>query len=209
MGERAFVNRQPSFDEARNGMTTTTNEFRTARLIEPYGGSLVDLLEPPASAMELKALATRLPSIQLSERSVCDLELLTVGAFSPLDRFMSRADHERVVGQMRLSGGHLFPIPVPLPVDDETPVVEGGEIALRNSKNELLAVLTVEEIYEWDRKTVAGEVFGTQDPRHPLVAEMERWGRRFVSGPMRVLQLPSRHDFRDLRLSPAETRTRL
>jgi sulfate adenylyltransferase len=188
---------------------TTTTEKPIARLIEPYGGTLVDLIEPAQTALELKALATRLPSIQLSERSVCDLELLAIGAFSPLERFMSRADHDRVVGEMRLASGHLFPIPVPLPVDDEAPVVEGGEIALRNSKNELLAILTVEEIYEWDRKTVAAEVFGTQDPRHPLVAEMERWGRRFVSGPMRVLQLPSRHDFRDLRLSPAETRTRL
>ena len=190
-------------------MTTMTNGIRTATLIEPYGGVLVDLLEPAASVMELKALAARLPSIQLSERSVCDLELLAVGAFSPLDHFLSRADHDRVVGEMRLESGHVFPIPVPLPVDDDAPVAEGKEIALRNSKNELLAVLTVEEIYEWDRKTVAGEVFGTLDPRHPLVAEMERWGGRFVSGPLRVLQLPARHDFRDLRLSPAETRGRL
>jgi sulfate adenylyltransferase len=179
------------------------------QLIPPCGGRLVDLVVPPDEARELLAYSARIPSIQISERAVCDLELLAVGGFSPLDRFMSRADHERVVGEMRLADGHLFPIPVPLPVDDDESVAEGRELALRNSKNELLAILTVEEIYEWDRRRVAGEVFGTLDPRHPLVAEMSRWGRRFASGPLRVVRLPAHHDFRDLRLSAAETRTRL
>ncbi len=176
----------------------------------PYcGGRGVFLLEHGEAVAELAARAVHLPSLQLSERAVCDLELLAVGGFSPLDRFMGRADHDRVVGEMRLAGGHLFPIPVPLPVDDDAPVREGSDVALRNSKNELLAVLSVEEIYEWDRREVAGEVLGTLDPRHPMVAEMEEWGRRFVSGPLRVLRLPSRYDFQDLRMTPAETRARL
>ncbi len=182
---------------------------RTERLISFYGERAVDLLASPEEAAELVARGAHLPSIQLSERAACDLELLAVGAFSPLDRFMNRADHDRVVGEMRLAGGHLFPVPVPLPVDDDAPVAEGRDVALRNSKNELLAIMTVEEIYEWDRRQTAREVFGTLDPRHPLVAEMEWWGRRFISGPMRVVSLPPRYDFRDLRLTPTQTRERL
>lgn len=178
-------------------------------LIEPYGGLLIDLLEPEESRAELKELAGRLPSIQVSERVVCDLELLATGAFSPLDRFLGSEDLERVLADMRLASGHLFPIPVTLPVDDGAPVEVGKELALRNAKNELLAVVEVEEVYSWDKKRFAAGAFGTNDPRHPMVAEIERWGSRFVSGPVRVLQLPRHHDFQDLRLTPAETRRRL
>ena len=178
-------------------------------LIEPCGGHLVDLLEPAESRAELKRLAGQLPSIQVSERVVCDLELLATGAFSPLDRFMGPDDLDRVLDEMRLAGGHLFPIPVTLPIEDDAPVEEGKPLALRNSKNELLAVVEVEEIYAWDKKRVAAQAFGTVDPRHPMVSEMERWGSRFVSGPIRVLDLPAHHDFQELRLNPAETRRRL
>ena len=181
----------------------------TSRLIEPYGGSLVDLVEPPETLARLKSLAAELPSIQISERSLCDLELLATGAFSPLDRFMGEADHQRVLDEMRLESGHVFPIPIPLPVAEDDPVAEGERVVLRDSKNLPLAVLSVEEIYEWDREEVARKAFGTTDPRHPVVAELERWGDRYVSGPMRVLGLPTHHDFRDLRTTPAETRVRL
>jgi len=180
-----------------------------ASLIAPYGGRLVDLMEPAETRAELKELAGRLPSVQVSERVVCDLELLATGAFSPLDRFMGRDDLERVLGEMRLGSGHLSPIPVTLPVDDDAPVEEGKELALRNAKMELLAVVQVEEVYAWDKQRLAAAAFGTTDPRHPMVAEIERWGSRFVSGPVRVLQLPTHHDFQELRLTPAETRRRL
>ena len=83
------------------------------------------------------------------------------------------------------------------------------DIALRNAKNELLAVMTVEEMYPWDLAEVAQKVFGTTDLRHPLVAEMHRWGTLNISGRLRVLQMPSHYDFRELRLTPAQTRARL
>ena len=116
---------------------------------------------------ELKARASNMPSLQLSERSVCDLELLATGGFSPLDRFMSREDHLRVLDEMRLANGHVFPIPVTLPVGPDIDIRLDQEIALRNSMNELLAVMTIEEIYEWDLREVASKVFGTPDLRHP------------------------------------------
>jgi len=182
---------------------------KSVELIPPYGGSLVDLVVGEEEAAELKGRATDLASYQLSDRAACDLELLTTGAFSPLDRFMGEEDHRRVLDEMRLAGGEVFPIPITLPVDDDVEVEEGDEIALRDAKNNILAILSVEEKYAWDRDEVARKAFGSTDPRHPLVAEMERWGGWNLSGPMRVLQTPVHHDFHDLRLTPAATRERL
>jgi sulfate adenylyltransferase len=178
-------------------------------LISPYGGTLVDLLVPAEAIADLKAHASRLPSLQLSERAVCDLEMLAIGAFSPLDRFMGQADFQRVLDEMRLANGAIFPIPITLPVEPGPDIKLGQEIALRNAKNELLAVMTIEEIYPWDRDEVARKAWGSQDLRHPLVAEMHRWGPLNISGRLQVLQLPTHYDFEELRLTPAQTRARL
>ncbi|MBI5292969.1 MAG: bifunctional sulfate adenylyltransferase/adenylylsulfate kinase [Chloroflexi bacterium] len=178
-------------------------------MISPYGGRLIDLTVPPATLDETKAYANRLPSLQIPERCACDLELLATGGFSPLDRFMGQADYERVLNEMRLASGHLFPIPVTLPVDPGPLIRLDADITLRNAKNELLAILTIEDIYEWDREEAAQKVFGTLDLRHPLVAEMHRWGQVNLSGRLQVLQLPIHYDFQNLRLTPAETRARL
>lgn len=179
------------------------------KLISPCGNSLINLCASPEALDELKAFASRLPSLQISDRAVCDLELLATGAFSPLDRFMGREDHESVIEQMRLDKGHVFPIPITLPIDASTEIHLDKKIALRDSRNDLLAVMTVEEIYEWDCARVAQQVLGTQDQRHPFVAEMFRWGNLNISGPLQVLRLPSRYDFQELRLTPTETRRRL
>ena len=187
------------------------NSTQTSALIAPCGEKLVDLIVSPERAEELKALSAELPSIQLSERAACDLELLATGAFSPLDRFMGQADYERVVHEMRLADGHIFPIPITLPVghDAAEALSLDSKVALRSAKNELLAIMHIDEIYAWDRRQAANEVFGTEDFRHPLVAEMERWGDVNISGPIEVLQVPPHNDFRDLRMTPAETRGRL
>ncbi|MEO6326194.1 MAG: bifunctional sulfate adenylyltransferase/adenylylsulfate kinase [Thermoanaerobaculia bacterium] len=177
-----------------------------APLIQPCGGSLVDLLEPRMFLEEASRHAASLPSLPLSDREVCDLELLATGAFSPLDRFMSQTQLQSVLDTMRLPDGSLFPIPITLSVADDAPVAVGTDVALRSSKNELLAILRIEEIYSWDADEVARKVLGTNDAKHPLVAEMKRWGRRNVSGPLRVLRLPAPSDFRDLRRTPAEVR---
>jgi sulfate adenylyltransferase len=169
----------------------------------------VDLRVPPEQLDELKSYAGRLPSVQISERSLCDLQLLASGAFSPLDRFVGEADYRQILDEMRLSSGHLFPIPVTLPVSAASELTLDHDLALRSSKNELLAILTVEEIYEWEVDEAARKVFSTEDPKHPLVAEMQRWGKLNISGRLRVLQLPQYYDFQDLRLKPAEVRTKL
>jgi sulfate adenylyltransferase len=179
------------------------------KLIPPYGGKLVNLLVPNEEMEELKEYANELPSLQLGERSVCDLELLATGAFSPLERFMTKEDHQRVLDEMRLGSGHLFPIPITLSVEPNQAIKLDRDLALRNAKNEILAVMTIEEIYEWNLSEVAQKVFGKQDLRHPLVAEMHRWGKLNLSGRLKVLQLPQHFDFQKLRLTPAQTRLKL
>jgi sulfate adenylyltransferase len=178
-------------------------------LIEPYGGALVDLRARAEELEELRARASRLPRLQLTPRNLCDLELLATGGFSPLARFMGRADYERVLEEMRLADGTLFPLPVTLTFKSGDAVKLGEEVALVDQFNNPLAVLRAEEIYEWDRAREARLAYGTEDLRHPLVAEMNSWGDLCVSGGLRVIQLPRYYDFKSLRLTPAEVRGRL
>ena len=179
-----------------------------SKLITPYGGSLIDLLVKEEEKDTLVSHANTLQSIQISERSLCDLELLATGGFSPLDRFMNQSDYESVLNNMRLSNGNIFPIPITLPVNKDDVEVD-SELALRDAQNRLIATINVEEIYEWDLKEVSQKVFGTLDTRHPMVAEMESWGKYNISGELKVVELPSRIDFKNLRLSPAQTRKSL
>ena len=95
----------------------------------------------------MKATAKDFASLTLDERGLCDLELLAVGGFSPLQGFLGKADYERVVGEMRLADGTLWPLPVTLPVTPGDGIAEGKPLALRDVYGNLLAFLHVEEIY--------------------------------------------------------------
>jgi sulfate adenylyltransferase len=183
-----------------------TTASKTATLIPPYGGRLVDLLVPEEELAEAREYASTLPSLQISARAVCDLEMLASGAFSPVDRFMGEADFRRVLAEMRLADGTLFPMPITLPVAADAGLRAGTDIALRDSMNDLLAIMTIEELYPWDPADLAERVLGSQDAKHPLVNEMTRWGRLNASGPIRMLQMPRHYDFKELRRTPAEVR---
>ncbi len=175
-------------------------------LILPYGGKLVDLLVPQDAYQQEKELAGRLHSIQLSQREMHDFELLVVGAFSPLEQFMGEADHQSVVDTMRLANGMLFPMPIILTVDDDDKVEVGMQIALRDPNFRILGVMMVEEKFVWDRAEVAQKVFGTTDTKHPIVAEMNSWGKYAISGALKALELPQYYDFQEIRRTPAEVR---
>ena len=186
-----------------------SNKKSNNKLITPYGEKLVNLIANEEEIADLKNLATKLNSVQISERSMCDFEMMSTGAFSPLDRFMNQADYQSVVETQRLSNGTLFPIPITLPINSTDDVKLDSQIALRSPKNDLLAIMTVEEIYECDQKADAKKVFGTDDTKHPMVAEMETWGKYNISGKVQTIQTPSHSDFNPLRLTPGETRLRL
>lgn len=178
-------------------------------MISPYGGSLVNLVVTDEDRSDLLRRTQELHSLQVSPRSLCDLELLATGAFSPLTCFMCQADYRRVLDEMRLADGTLFPMPVTLPVSDKDPLHVGQEIALRSATNELVGWMRIEDMYEWDRNREAMQSCGTTDDHHPLVAEMNSWGPRYISGPVKIISLPKHHDFPELRRSPQEVRTLL
>lgn len=176
-------------------------------LIPPYGGRLINLLPVDAdAAADLAERASHLPSLQLTARAQCDLELLMSGGFSPLDRFLGADDYRSVIDSMRLANGLLFPIPITLPVgaDFKTPL--DSEIALRDHRNNLLAILRVEERFHRDTDAESLAVAGTRDPAHPLVSEMASWGAEAISGTITGIALPRHFSFPDLRRTPAQVR---
>jgi sulfate adenylyltransferase len=180
-----------------------------ANLITPYGGKLVDLVLAGKEREEALAQAAKLPSIKISMRNLCDLELIASGGFSPLTTFMGKADYDRVLREMRLADGTLFPLPITLTADPaELPIV-GEDIVLRNANNDVIAIMTLDEVYHWDAETEAALAYGSTDPKHPMVSEMERWDKVCISGPMKVINLPKYYDFIELRLTPAQVRATL
>ncbi len=180
-----------------------------ANLISPYGGKLVDLVVKGAEREELITRAGHLPSIKISMRNLCDLELIATGGFSPLTTFMGKADYDRVLKEMRLADGTLFPLPITLTADPKELPTVGEELALRSANFDLIAVMTLEEVFHWDANTEAALAYGSTDTKHPMVSEMGRWGKVCISGPMKVVNLPKYYDFVNLRHTPAQVREML
>ncbi|MBI9046162.1 MAG: bifunctional sulfate adenylyltransferase/adenylylsulfate kinase [Anaerolineaceae bacterium] len=187
-------------------MTTNNTIEENNSIISPYGGKMVNIIVSPHERAELKKQSRELESVQLTGRSLNDLELLAIGAFSPLDQFMGKADYQNVLDNMRLADGTVFPIPITLPVSEDDPVEVGKELALRNSKNEILAIMLVQEKFEWNLEEETQKVLGTTDSKHPLVAEMSSWGKFYISGPMKVLAALKHFDYPEMRRTPAEVR---
>jgi sulfate adenylyltransferase len=172
----------------------------------PYGGALVDLIAGGDRAAEMKATAKDFASLTLDERGLCDLELLAVGGFSPLKTFLGRADYKRVVAEMRLADGTLWPLPVTLPVTPGDGVAEGKPLALRDVYGNLLAFLHVEEIYAYDKDDEARGAYGSANAKHPSVAALRRQAGHYASGRLEVIRVPPHFDFVELRRTPAELR---
>ncbi len=178
-------------------------------LIAPHGDCLVDLLAGEKRSLELAQESRDWPSLDLTERHLRDLELLLNGAFSPLQGFMTRADYEPVLSDLRLASGLLWPMPITLDVGAELAgsLEAGSKLALRDPEGVMVAVLHVEDLWQPDRKAEAAAVFGTTSRHHPGVAHLlAHEGDSYVGGRIEGLQLPIHYDFRTLRHSPAELR---
>ena len=180
-----------------------------ANLIAPYGENLVNLVVDSEEREELLGRAPRLSSIKITMRNLCDLELLATGGFSPLTTFMGKADYEHVLHEMRLADGTLWPLPITLTADPRELPMVGDDIVLRSSNNDVIAIMTIDEVYHWDASVEAALAYGSTDPRHPMVSEMERWGKVCISGPIKVVNLPKYYDFIELRRTPAQVREML
>jgi len=177
--------------------------------ISPHGGTLVDLLATGDEAARLAEEAEHLPKVSVSERELSDLEMLTVGALSPLTGFQGEKDYRLVLETMHLENGLPWSIPVTLSLTAEDAKRVGGatSIALMAPGSaSAIAVIDVAEIYERDRQKEALGVFATEDPAHPGVAALLASGDYCAAGEISALRLPDHDTFRTYRLTPAQTR---
>jgi len=177
--------------------------------IAPHGGTLVDLLVPREQRDRARTEADHLPKLVVSERELSDLEMLAVGALSPLTGFVGEADYLSVLDTMHLSNGLAWSIPVTLSLTDEDVkrFGAGTSVALLPAEGAPpLAIVDVAEVFKRDREKEALEVFGTEDLEHPGVRALQDAGDFCLAGPVRALALPEHDDFVRYRLTPAQTR---
>ena len=176
----------------------------------PHGGVLVDRELVGAARDEALARAATLPAIALDERELSDLEMIGVGALSPLTGFMRKLDYDCVVDSMRLSDGLVWALPVTLAVTPEQAdrIVEGSEIALTQEDGRIVGLMQVTEKFTYEKDKEAQQCFGTTDRAHPGVARIYEQGDVYLGGPVWVLERPNQGSFADYRMTPRETRTR-
>jgi sulfate adenylyltransferase len=180
-------------------------------LIPPHGGTLVDLIVDDERAAALKAASVDFPSWDLTDRQLCDFELLATGGFSPLTGFLTKAEYDGVVDEMRLPDGTLWPIPITLDVDTDTAaeLEPGSSLALRDAEGVMLGVMSVTDVWEADKDREAEKVLGTTSREHPAVAYLfDTAGTHYVGGSLEVVELPRHYDFKTFRMTPAEVRAR-
>jgi len=178
-------------------------------LIKPYGGSLQNLLVDEARAAVLKKESQNFPSITLTQRQLCDLELLMNGAFSPLRGFMNGEIYESVLEKMRLPGGQLWSIPITLDAPDAVAekLEVGGFLGLNDPEGFMLAVLRIADKWKPDKKREAQLVYGTDSLNHPGVRFLfEQVHGNYIGGEVEGIQLPTHYDFETLRDTPEELR---
>jgi sulfate adenylyltransferase len=178
-------------------------------LVEPHGGVLVDRLVPDADVKAFTAHAATLPTFVLDARELADLELIAVGAASPLTGFLDSRDYQSVLDTLRLANGTVWPLPFTLAVPEDTKVAPGDERALADGNGRVWGTLSVTDVFTRDPAAESRAVYGTDDAAHPGVAYLLSRPRTLVGGTVRVLPLGDDRPFLQYRLSPRELRARI
>lgn len=178
---------------------------------EAHGGTLIDLYLNESEAEQEQLRAGDYPSWDLTSRQLCDLDLLTNGAFSPLTGFMTESDYTGVCQSMRLADGTLWPIPIVLDVSEafaET-INNGQRIALRDAEGVLLATMEISSIYRPDKLEEARSIYGTTDDTHVGVDHLlNTMGPVYLGGRVLGVEPQTHYDFKLLRDTPSELRGR-
>ena len=179
----------------------------TDGLIAPHGGELILNRASGEEAVELKERSRSLPRIVVGSRQLADLEMLAIGAYSPLTGFMNGIEYRSVVNEMHLSNGLPWTIPVTLPVTTEqaASLRIGSQVALVDAQDALQAVMTVEEVNCYDKRLEARNVYRTEDEAHPGVKIVYQQGDILLGGPVRVVALQEQ-TFARHRYAPQQTR---
>jgi sulfate adenylyltransferase len=175
--------------------------------ISPHGGLLEDLL---LDSDELEAAlgdAEHHPKLPVGAREAADLEMLAVGAMSPLNGFMLEKDYRSVLEEMRLASGLVWSMPITLSLtDDDVKRIGGADVVTLTIGDEPVALLEMEQVYRRDRNEEAASVFQTTDSTHPGVRALEEAGDYLAGGALRVLRLLRHGTFPEHRMTPRETR---
>ncbi|CED84508.1 sulfate adenylyltransferase [Phaffia rhodozyma] len=179
----------------------------------PHGGELKDLIARDLPLRkQLKEEALGLKDLTLTERHLCDLELIMNGGFSPLEGFMNEKDYKSVRDSLRLTTGALFPMPITLDVSqadvDRLSLAPGGRINLRDPRDDnVLAILTIDDIYSYDKSLESEKVYGADDIAHPAVRYLrEKTKELYVGGKIQAVQPALHLDYVALRFTPSELR---
>lgn len=177
--------------------------------ILPHGGNLINRVVTGRERDSLLERAKGLPVIQINNWTISDLDLIGVGAFSPLTGFMNEDDYRSVVDRMRLADGTVWSIPITLSVaKEQAESLEIGEqVALVGEQDGVVyGLLEIGSIYSVDQAEEARKVFKTDDPAHPGVKKLLERSPYYVGGPIQVLNRPEPARFKEFYFDPAETR---
>ncbi len=174
----------------------------------PHGGRLINRILEGKAREEWLQRAALLPRVRLNARQMADVEMIAVGAFSPLEGFMGSRDYESVLREERLANGLVWTIPVTLGVTEETKQAIGSAeaVALTDAEARVVAVLDVEEIFRYDREREAQSVLRTTEKSHPGVRYLETAGEYCLAGPIHLLERRQDRTYENYRLDPIETR---
>jgi sulfate adenylyltransferase len=178
------------------------------QLIQPHGGKLVNRI---ASQDERPALLEKIPSLRpivLSRRELADLEMLAIGAFSPLEGYVNSKDYESILHSMHLSNGLPWSIPITLSADKDSvaKIKVGEELAMHDQDGGVLGILSLEEIFPYDKQREAKQVYKTDDIKHPGVKAVYDQGEFYLSGKIALVNRVKYDDLLEYRLDPKETR---
>ena len=185
---------------------TRTNK-RMGAFKQPHGGDLKNLYLSADAASKEQDAAREYASWDLTERQLCDIELLLNGAFSPLEGFLNQADYDSVVARMRLTADVLGPMPLMLDVSEEfsSKIKSGDKVALRDLEGVVIATIEVGDIWTPNKKIEAESVYGSSDEAHPAVHYLNNIANPvYVGGKLAGMEVPKHDGFKALRDGPAE-----
>lgn len=176
--------------------------------IAPHGGQLVNRIATHNQRQEFLENADFLSRVQLDKRAISDLEMIAIGALSPLIGFMEQADYESVVDQMRLANGLPWSMPVTLSVEDAVaaPLKEGSLVRLDDSRGHFIGVLELTQKYRHDQLREVVNVYRTDDEQHPGVKVIYSYGEINLAGPVWLLHRDPHPFFPDYQIDPAKSR---
>ncbi len=176
--------------------------------IAPHGMQLINRIATPEQRQEFIEKADFLPRVQLDERAVSDLEMIAIGAFSPLPGFMEQADYDRVVTQMRLASGLPWSIPITLSVEEAIAdsLKEGSLIRLDDPTGRFIGVLQLTQKYHYDKTREAINIYRTDEAKHPGVQVVYNQGSVNLAGPVWLLKRDPHPQFPTYQIDPAQSR---